>query len=380
MKHRFTLYRLLFVASAFLAFASNCLLADDYLEVTKDFTQFNSKNFEGFLKPLFTTIEQSFNSNSYCRSVYQEKWAFGIDLSVLGTFIPDAQKSFDAVLPDSYGDYSKVVVSESRNGTIRTNFGLKTSQPTVYGGIATPVFANAINHDGKTVFMRNGVEYIVDDTALYKSIGFVEGQGISFMSGLPALQLALDMPWRSELRFRFIFAPVKNKLLSYLGFLYNQQFNHWFNWFKDDPLMGLAFNAAYHTLSRDPGISMQSWAFGVNFSKGWDNGLTLYSGLQYEDITGEIEVRKTALDPGETIESPYPEIRFAEPIKINVETFTNFRFTGGISYRYSIFELHGDFAIASQPSLNAGVTFWLSSSETESEKATRLKRQRSGRK
>ncbi len=380
MKQKFTLCRLLIVAGAIAVMAGANLRADDYLEVTKDFTQFNSTNFEGFLKPLFTTIEQSFNSNSYCRSVYQEKWAFGIDLSVLGTFIPDAQKSFDAVLPNSYSDYSKVVVSESRNGSVRTNFGLKTSQPTVYGGIATPIFANAVKHDGKTILTHNGTQYVVDDTTLYQSIGFVEGQGISFMSGLPALQLALDMPWRSEFRFRFIFAPVKNKLLSYLGFMYNQQFNHWFGWFKDDPLMGLAFNASYHTLSRDPGISMQSWAFGINFSKGWDNGLTLFSGLQYEDMTGELEVHKSALNQGEMIDSPYPEIRFADPIKIKVETFTNFRFTGGISYRYSIFELHGDFAIASQPSLGAGVTFWLSSGETESEKVSRMKRERSGRK
>jgi hypothetical protein len=298
---------------------------------------------------------------------------------VLGTFIPDAQKSFDAQLPSTFSDYSKVSVSEYRNGEVRTNFGMTSSQPTIYGGVATPVFASALRHDTKSTFIVNGKTYVVDDTALYKSIGFVEGQGISFMSGLPAFQMALNMPWQSEFRFRFIFAPVKNELLSYLGFMYNQQINQWLGLFKDDKLMGLAFNAAYHTLTRNPGINMQSWACGVNFSKGWENGLTLFSGLQYEDMNGTIEVHKTALDPGETVDSPYPEIRFAEPIKINIETFTKFRFTGGISYRYSIFEFHGDFALASQPSLNAGVTLWLTSSQTDVEKANSLKKKKSRR-
>jgi hypothetical protein len=336
------------------------LSAGEDIIVPKSFTQFTSKNLEGFLKPAFTTLEQSLNSSFFTFANFEEHWSFAIDISAMGMFIPDAQKAYDAELPQYYDQYDYIKTSENQNGALKTNFGLRTSQPSIYGGTSTPVFAAPRSHYSSHLYtMPNGETISLADTLMFKTISFVEGNQISFMSGLPAIQLIFGMPTYSEVRFRCFFLPVQGETLSYLGIIASQRIDNWFDWFKNDPLTGLAVNFSYHNISRTKSININSWSAGAHFSKGWESGLTAFCGFQYEDMRGSLTLTRTAIMPGEQIDNPYPEIRFNEPLNINIGTFTNYRLLGGLSYRYSFLEIHADAAIASQPILTAGVTFWI---------------------
>lgn len=338
----------------------NKISASEDIIVSKSFTQFTSKNLEGFLKPGFTTLEQSFNSNMFTLANYKGQWSFGIDISAIGTLIPDAQKVYDAELPQYYDQYDYIRTSENRNGTLKTNIGLKTKQPTIYGGTSIPLFAAPRSHYTSHIYrMPNGETISLPDTLMFKTISFVEGNQISFMAGLPALQLIIGLPTHSELRFRCFFYPVQDETLSYFGIIASQRIDHWFDWFKNDQLMGLALNFSYHNINRTHAININSWSVGTHFSKGWDNGLTGYCGFQYEDMRGSLTLTRSTTKPGEQIDSPYPEIRFNESLHVNTDTFTNFRLLAGLSYRYGFIEIHTDAGIASQPILTAGVTFWI---------------------
>jgi hypothetical protein len=335
--------------------------AGEELEISKDFTLFTSDNLQGYLKPLFTTVEESFHSNLYSSARYADYWTISLDLSVPGMFIPNSQKTYDAELPDLYGTEEVVRTVEYRNGVKIYNVSGMSEQPTIYGGFSSPVYASPQNHR------------YPDST--YKSVAFVEGNDISFMPGLPILQLVTGFPWRGQLRFRFLTIPVQEQSMTYLGFMYNQQLDHFFDLFKNDTTIALALNFSYHMMNRTEGISVNSMAIGAHFSKHFNDGFHAYAGLQYENMSGEFEAIRSNYNPTDNVNSPYPEVRNGDPLKFDIETFTNFRVLGGLSYRTGFLEIHGDAGWASQPVLNIGVTFWIASfgkKEREYEKIERF--------
>jgi hypothetical protein len=125
--------------------------------------------------------------------------------------------------------------------------------------------------------------------------------------------------------------------------------------------MGLSLNMAYHKIYRDQGINIDSWSAGLHFSKTWYNGLTGFAGLQLEGMKGYIRAIKKDFRADDVVNSPWEEVREGKPLQLDVETFTDFRFTGGFAYRYGCLEIHGDAAWASQPVLSAGLIFWIAS-------------------
>lgn len=341
-------------------FAIQAHLCGKDLEVPKTFTQFTSQNLQGFLKPAFTTIEQSLNSNLYTTANYQPQWTVGLDICGMGMIIPSSQKTYTAELPSLFGDNSVAETAELRGGQIRQNFGTQSEQPTIYGGHSTPVFVAPKNHYGSHEYVYDNLGNFtsIDDTIMLKSLAFVEGNNIGMMSGIPAVQLILGIPTQTELRFRFFYYPIEGENLTYFTVIANQRIDHWFNLFEDDPLMAIALNGAYHSIKRGSGIDITSWSAGAHFSKGWKSGLAAYGGIQYEEMTGSVELQRKDYTAGEQLDSPYPEIRFGKPIKVDIESFTNFRALAGMSYKAGAVELHADAAWASQPTITFGITFW----------------------
>lgn len=349
----------------FLIVLSVCYTSNSkQIEITKDFTMFTSKNLAGYLKPLFTTVEESFNSNMYTRAIYGEHWTIGLDISAMGMLIPSSQKKYDAELPDMYGNTQVVQTAELTNnssigGLIKNNSG-RSVQPTIYGGESFATYSAP--QTGK-----------YPDT-LYKSLAHAEGNDISLMSGIPIIQLVFGAPTRTQLRFRLWGAPIQDETLWYVGFIVNQQVDHWFKLFKEEDDMGLSLNLAYHNVSRD-GIGINSWAVGAHFSKTWENWFTAYGGLQYEDMSGTFEATKIKDDVShkETVDSPYPEIRNIEPIKFDIETFSSFRICAGASARWKGVEFHLDGGYVSQPYMSIGVTFYIAEIGKK-EKVTKLEK------
>jgi hypothetical protein len=315
------------------------------LTINREFSVFTSKNLEGYLKPLFTTVSESLNSNLFTTALYDTTWTIGLDISVMGMLIPNSQKTFTAIRPDKFGDTNVCRTAEIRNGELLRDYLGANIQPTIYGGASTAIFSQPVNMWAPDSF--------------YKSVAYVEGNNISFMMGIPNLQLIFGFPTGTQLRTKFFFAPIQNETLLYYSIILNQRFDQFFNIFDPKYKMGLAFNFSFHRLFRDRGIDIRSWACGVHFSKEWFEGLSTYFALQYEDMTGKfIAIKDTTGAYNSIVDSPYEEVRKNDPLEFDIGTFSNFRVLAGASFKYSIFELHADAAWLSQPAFNIGITFW----------------------
>jgi hypothetical protein len=323
------------------------LVAGKPFSFSKEFTLFTSKNAGGYFKPFFTTIEESLNSNQYTTADLRNEWSFSLDLAVQGMIIPQSQKVFDAELPDKYGDLSVTETVELRDETEYRNRKSPSQQPTIYGGISYPVFSAPQSSDSLT--------------SMYKSVAFAEGKNISFMSGLPVLQLIIGFPTRTDLRIRSIVLSVQDESLIYWGFIINQRIDHFFKLFSNDKTQAIALNLSYQSITRDAGIDISTFATGVHWSKLIYDNSYIYAGVQYETMNGLFEAIRENFNPEDVTNSPYSEIREGENLKFDIESFTNFRITGGFSYILEPVEFHFDVAYASQPIINGGIKIKLGS-------------------
>ncbi len=317
--------------------------AEDKITLSREFNLFTSKNLEGYLKPLFTSIGESINSNVFTTGNYKDDWSIGIDISVSGMFIPNGQTTYDAERPDAFGDTTIVKTAELRNGKIYRNVVGNNSQPTIFGGQSNGIYAAPQNHR-------------YPDTS-YKSVAYVEGNDISFMSGIPTIQFIFGFPTRTQIRFRIIAVPMGDNSVTYWGLTASQNVDRFFNLFKPEEKMGLSAHFAYSAINGGPSISLSTWNFGVHFSKSWNNSLSLYAGFQFEGLKGKFEAVRDTMNMDNYVDNPFKEIRDGAPLTVNLASFTAFRILGGVSYKIGPMEIHGDAAWASQPILTFGITF-----------------------
>lgn len=348
---------------------------DGYFEIPKDFELFTSNNLKGYTKPFFTTIGQGAQSNLYTVASYNESYSIGMDFSLSSTLIPNSQKVYDAELPAAFGDTKRMDNAAYVNGKIIRNVGGKIEQPTIYGGPSNAIYVVAPVPGGDPA------------DSIYKTIAFNEGNDITTMASLPAFQLIIGLPTRTEIRFRYLGGPIEEESISNVSFIVNQQLDHWLNLFKEEDKMALALNASYQTMSLGNTLDMSSWAVGLHFSKDFGDGFSLYSGLQLESLSGKFKlVRENGYNPdfyvggGDSLKSiseipkeeqteymehvqarkeveknPFEEVRLLKPLSFDIESFTNWRLVLGASYEYGIMELHLDLGYASQPFLNGGI-------------------------
>jgi hypothetical protein len=333
------------LASAIWLLSINIASSGEPLTFTKEFNLFTSQQAQGYFKPMFTTMEQSMNSNLHTIALYEDTWSIAIDISTQGMIIPESQKTYDALLPELYGNTNECQNAELRDGVLNRNIGGYSKQPTVYGGGSTPIFS--------------APQYDTHPSKHLKSLAFAEGNDIGFMPGVPVLQLIFGFPTRTEFRFRFLTFPVQGESFNYLGFILNQRFDHFFDMFGEDTTMALAANLTFHTGNRNPGIEMYSFAAGLHWSKYFEDVLSVYAAFQYEHMGGEFHAERKDFVYSEFIDSPYQEIRDGNDIIFDIESFTNFRFYGGISRRFDFLELNMNLGYASQPFISGGITFWI---------------------
>lgn len=373
--------KFLFAAMAFIALTTSSAKADfnedGLLEVSSDFKLFTSDNFKGYTKPLFTTIGQGIQSNLYTVATFNQSYSIGIDLSLASTIIPGSQQVYDAKLPAAFGDITRMDNAIYKNGKVIRNIGGTVEQPTIYGGASNAIYVVAPVEGGDPA------------DSIYKTIAFNEGNDISTMAALPSLQLIFGLPTRTELRFRYVGAPINDQSYSYLSISASQQVDKWFDMFDEIDDMGLALNVSYQFMTLAKTLDMNSWAVGMHFSKGFGDGWSAYTGLQIEDLSGRFNmVRQNGYkaeyyEPNgedlkafntvpvakqadfiahvqardEVKDNPYEEVRLLKPLSFDIETFTNWRVLIGGAYEYGIFEIHLDLGYASQMFVNGGVRF-----------------------
>ncbi len=350
--------RFLFLILLLISTLGMTVHAGDKIEVSKEFNLFTSKNLEGYMKPFFTSIEESINANLFSNVYLKDCWSVGLDISVSGMFIPNSQMTFDAERPEDFGNTGIVRTAERREGQTLKDYTDDNIQPTIYGGHSTAIFA-----------ARQNPWY---PDSMNKTVGYVEGNDISFMAGLPALQLTVGLPSRTEVRVRFLMLNVSGEPLTYWGVSLAQQIDQFFGLFDPEKQMALSVYGAYAKATRDASIDMGTYSLGAAFSKTMDFGLTFYAGLQYENMTGTFEATRDKEDAEEYNDSPYEEIRNLEDINVDITSFNKFRGLLGIAYQIGMLELHADAAWASQPILTAGITFtfgeWGASKDLERER------------
>ena len=93
----------------------------DELKISKDFNVFTSKNAQGYLKPLFTTISESFNTGLYTGANYKKGWSISLDLGIMGMIIPESQKKYQAELPEDFGNSQITQTSHLVGGKLFQN-------------------------------------------------------------------------------------------------------------------------------------------------------------------------------------------------------------------------------------------------------------------
>ncbi len=356
------------VAAATIGGAS--LQAEEPFTISKEFTLMTSDNLEGYLKPLFTTVEESVNSNLYTTALHSDSdWTIGINFAVQAFAIPDDQLTYDAVLPADFQDTTLSENVELRSERERRNLPNTVSQPTIYGGISTPAFS---------------APQPSDDFNYARTVTFMEGNNISGMPGIPVVQLALGIPTGTQLRFRFVGASFDvedvNRSLSYYSLGLDQRFDHFFDLFKENDTtastIGLALNANYAAMELTGMYEFTTFAVGLHGSKTWafqdgaetmdreDDGirseLTVFAGVQVEGMDGDfVAIREIdSQNSDDIVNSPYEEIRKGEPINIAIESHNSFRLTGGAAYRFGVLELHASGFLASQAGVSFGLGLW----------------------
>ena len=339
----------------------------------QEFESFTSSNFQGFTKPFFTTLGQGAQSNLYTRAVYEEKFGIFFDLSVSSMIIPQSQKTYTAQLPKHLEMTENFDYAYIDNGKVIRNFGTTISQPTIYGESANTVYLTPKTGDPAD--------------SIFKTIGFLEGNRVNTMMSLPALQFGFSLPTRTQIRLRYLGAPTDDVMINFLSFNVNQQIDHFMGLFDDD-MMGLAFNVSYQNFFWGDYTNLHSYSAGLHFSKAWENGLAIYTGLQYENLSGQFSMNRSNgynaefyREDGVTLKdfenvpnslkssyvvhvaerenvknSPYEEVRLLKPVEFDIESFTNIRFLLGASYKVGIAEFHVDMGYASQMFLNGGVS------------------------
>jgi hypothetical protein len=304
-----------------------------------EFSVFTSENAQGYTRPLFTAFQEGFASNLYHRAVYEPSWGIGLDISAMGMLIPEAHRTYDAKLPECYADQSRVKTAEMRDSRQVDGVFGSVVRPTIFGSTTSnPVFA---------VPQTEGAE----DCG---TVGFAEGNDIGAMPGIPNIQLLLRAPSRTEIRARFYPYSDGDRSLTYIGLVASQQLDPFIGLFNDS-LMGLSASASYHSLTWTDIIEATGYSVGVHFSKSWRSGFGLYGGVQVEGLTGTFSAVRDSASAGETVRSPYDEVREGRPVAFDIESQNSFRALAGVSFRSGVVDLHVDAALAAQPVVSAGL-------------------------
>jgi len=329
-----------------------CFSYSKDIVISRDFVLFTSKNLEGYIKPIFTTLEQSLNTTLFGTSLPDGKFRFTLNLSVSGMIIPDAQKTFDAEVPDGFFNDSVTQVAQMRNGEVRRSVVKPNIQPTIYGGSSTPIFSAPQSH--------------TYPDSIYKTIAYPEGLHIDFMAGLPVLQAIVETPLKNEIRFRFFSLPIQDETFVYLTIGLNQRVDDWFNLFGFDKNKAISVHFALHRMYYGNSFDLTSYAIGINAMQRWGNTLIGYVGLQYEDFGGKFRAVKDTTGLKENvINSPFPELRQAKPIEISFNSYTKFQAKGGFTLTFYIGFLNFELSYASQPMISLGFGLFIGTKKNE---------------
>lgn len=327
------------------AFAENNRLDDI-------FANYNGEYVSGFTKPLFTTLHQGLNSNFFTNNVFKkDEWRIGLDIALNGMSVPNSQRSFNVTLPTEWAN-SKIAYLDE-NGVTQYKQIRTIEQPTIYGGKSTPVFSTDSLNNGSNVNT------------------YLEGLNINNISVLPNIQLIIGLPTQTEIRLRGgAFGDA-----TYYGVVINQRFDEIFELFgNDNKKHSLGFNFAYQGAnfkyqksayindntpqkkilsSLDLNSDLSTFAVGFNYNYQIMKNFVVYSGIQYEGISGKVET-----DFVDFADSQNPKYN---NIVTDISSYNSYRALVGLSYKVSFAEFHVDGIYASQPMFTAGVSFWFGS-------------------
>ncbi|MGC8957004.1 MAG: DUF6588 family protein [Candidatus Kapaibacteriota bacterium] len=329
----------------FLCFCTKELNAKDIV-ISRNFVLFTSRNLEGYLKPLFTTLEQSLNNSLFGTSNLNGKFKVSLNFAFSSMLIPDEHKWFDAEVPDGFYDTTVTLTSQIRDGKIIPKIVKPNKQPTIFGGSSVPIFAAPQNH--------------IYPDSMYKTIAYPEGLHLDLMLGLPVVQIIVESPLKNEIRFRFLSFPIQSESFVYFSLGLNQRIDHFFNFFGFARDKNISFHIIFHRMYRGTSFNLTSYAVGLNASNQFNNNMIGYIGIQYENLTGTFKaIKDTSGLNNDIINSPFIELREAKPVEILFSTFTKWQIKSGLTYQFHFGFINLELGFASQPMISCGLGFFL---------------------
>lgn len=338
-------------ALIFLCIFASTLFAKDIV-ISRNFVLFTSRNLEGYLQPLFTSIEQSLNNSLYGTSNLDGKFRVSLNITLSSLLIPDSHKWFDAEVPDGFYDSTATITSQIRDGKIVSKIVKPNKQPTIFGGSSVPIFASPQNH--------------AYPDSVYKTIAYPEGLHLDIMFGLPVIQMIFETPLKNEFRLRFLTFPIQGESFVFFSLGINQRIDHFFDLFGFDKAKNLNVHAVLHRIYRGTSFDLTSYAMGINASNQFNKNLLGYIGIQFEDLTGHFKaIKDTSGLNNDIINNPFLELREARPIEITFKTFTKWQIKGGLNFNFSFGFLNFDLSFASQPMVSVGFGFYLEKKKNE---------------
>lgn len=342
---------LLFFSAVILLIILSIKLKAQDTKVDDIFEGYSSEYVGGYLKPVFTSIHQGLNSNFYTNNNYKKgEWRFGLDISGNAMMVPESQKTFTTAIPSEWTN-SKISYLDGSGNTVYT--GEKTiEQPTFYGSTSNPLFSTDT----------------LGNSSIVKT--YLEGINLSNVSSLPNLQFVIGLPTQTEVRLR----GFGGEGAMYYGIIINQRVDEMLDLFGMDKKHSLGVNFAFQgasfeyddintTRNLEIAMDMNTIAFGLNYGYNITKNFNLYSGVQFETLSGNLDA--IYLDKSDLSNNTLPHV-----INADITSYTNFRALVGLSYKLSFAEFHIDGIYASQPMLTAGITFHFGSWGLEEETKT----------
>ena len=317
-----------------------------------------------YMDPYFKAFSNNMNSGWYQTAKPHNLGKFNINFSVSGSFVPQADKSFD--------------LNSLNLQSVRIKNGQSSITPTVAGK----------DEDGPIleVFIKNpnlpfpGGEYVVTD------FNAVQGLNVGTVP-TPILQAAVGVGLGTEVMLRILptvrFDDKKGKV-SLFGFGLKHSLNQYFP-NEDDLPVDLAVMGAFSRFNSEyklglkpeanrpqrngsaPDYSSQLLEFNSNnytvaaiISKKI-SVITLYGGLGYNG--GITTAKLKGIYPVTIIEDNIASSQFAQEVIINFTDPTNLetdgangaKVTAGFRLKLAAFTLHADYSYANYSTLNAGL-------------------------
>lgn len=293
------------------------------INLKEKFTQFAEENGKGYIKPLVTGIGTGLNTGFYNTAKVLGPFKFGVSLNGMMIFIPDEDKTFQAVSP-----------SVTYEGTDYYLYDpAETETATIFGG------------DGAQWALNPALDDYDEFTGVIPKT-LPNGGDLSWIPFFFP-QVNVGLPYGNEIMLRIFPSMEVHESAGEIGF-YGFGLKHSLDQYLPGILpIDIAVQGVYQYAKISDVIELRDMAVNAQVSKKllmW----TIYGGIGWENTRLKADY--------ETDYYNYQTMSYEKiPIKFEIEGENDFRATVGFRYSILLLKLWADYTICKYPVLNMGL-------------------------